>query len=110
MYRYKFDWVPDRLKSEIGHFNVFRLEDFASENARPVPFSRRDYYKISLITGRTKINYADKTLYIDQQGLLFSNPQIPYNLERLDGKTGLSHQQSRDRGIHTHCAAYGRVL
>ena len=25
-YQRKFDWMPDHLRSEIGHFNVFSLE------------------------------------------------------------------------------------
>lgn len=86
LYHYKFDWIPERLRREIGHFNVFTIEQFAGKTGKPIPFSRRDYYKISLIVGKASIHYADKTLHIDRQGLLFSNPQIPYNLERQDGK------------------------
>lgn len=87
LYKYKFDWVPERLQTEIGHFNVFNLEDFAGKAGKPVPFSRRDYYKISLILGRTDIYYADKTLKIQKKGLLFSNPLLPYNIERKDGQS-----------------------
>ncbi len=83
-YKAKFNWVPDNLKKEIGHFNVFRFEDFVGKKAKPVPYSRKDYYKISLLIGKTKIHYADKSIEINKQGLLFSNPQIPYNWERLD--------------------------
>jgi AraC family transcriptional activator of pobA len=50
-YKGKFDWVPDNLKKEIGHFNVFRFEDFTDRNAKPIPFSRRDYYKIAYSLG-----------------------------------------------------------
>ena len=81
-YERKFNWVPDDLKREIGHFNVFRFEDFTGKNARSIPFSRRDYYKISLLTGKINIHYADKTIRIDKQAILFSNPQIPYNWDR----------------------------
>ncbi|GAA3935488.1 helix-turn-helix domain-containing protein [Chitinophaga oryziterrae] len=83
-YKRKLNWVPDSLKKEIGHFNVFRIEDFVGKHARPVPYSRRDYFKISLLIGRRKIHYADKTVEIDKQALLFSNPLIPYNWESLD--------------------------
>ncbi len=27
-YKRKFDWIPDNLKSEIGHFNLFRVEPY----------------------------------------------------------------------------------
>jgi len=47
--------VPDNLKKEIGHFNVFRFEDFVGKKAKPVPYSRKDYYKISLLIGKTPV-------------------------------------------------------
>jgi AraC family transcriptional regulator, transcriptional activator of pobA len=87
-YQKNLNWVPENLKTGIGHFNVFRFEEFVGKHAKSVPYSRRDYFKVSLIIGHTKINYADKTLVIQKQGLLFSNPQIPYNWERLDGQRG----------------------
>jgi AraC family transcriptional activator of pobA len=30
-YRKKFDWIPDNLKSEIGHFNVFKLDSINND-------------------------------------------------------------------------------
>lgn len=83
-YKTKLNWVPDNIRKEIGHFNVFRLDDFVGSHAKPVPYSRKDYYKISLIIGKNKIYYADKEIEIKKQALLFANPQIPYNWESLD--------------------------
>jgi AraC family transcriptional activator of pobA len=83
-YKAKLNWVPDNIRKEIGHFNVFKLDDFAGMHPKPVPYSRKDYYKISLIIGRNKIYYADKDIEITKQALLFANPQIPYNWESLD--------------------------
>jgi AraC-like DNA-binding protein len=83
-YKSKLNWVPDNIRREIGHFNVFKLDDFAGTHPKPVPYSRKDYYKISLIIGRNKIYYADKEIEITKQALLFANPQIPYNWESLD--------------------------
>ena len=88
-YRYRFNAVPDRLRQEIGHCNVFTIEDYVAHNAESIPFIRRDYYKISLIMGPARVTYADKILSITQQGLLFSSPHIPYIVERLDdGQSG----------------------
>ncbi len=42
-YQRKFDWMPDHLRSEIGHFNVFSLEPLVGNEAKPVPYKRRDY-------------------------------------------------------------------
>lgn len=85
-YRNKLNWMPDNLKKEIGHFNVFRLDDFVGKCAKPIPYSRKDYFKISLIIGRNKYHYADKTIEIEENALLFANPQVPYNWEPLDSK------------------------
>jgi len=64
----------------LGHFNVFSRDDCALVT----PYSRRDYYKISLIIGKGKLHYADKWIYVDRPALLFSNPMIPYSWEGED--------------------------
>lgn len=76
--------MPHNLKKEIGHFNVFRLDDFTGACAKPIPYSRKDYFKISLIIGKNMVHYADKSIEMNQPALLFANPQIPYNWEPLE--------------------------
>jgi AraC family transcriptional activator of pobA len=83
-YRNKALFMPDNLKKEIGHFNVFVLDDFMGCSAKPIPYSRRDYFKISLIIGKNKVHYADKIVEIEKQVLFFANPQVPYNWEQLE--------------------------
>lgn len=83
-YKRKFDWMPDNLKNEIGHFNVFNLEPFVGDKAQPVPYKRRDFYKIMLVIGNSKVHYADKVIEVKKQALSFSNPHIPYKWEHLD--------------------------
>lgn len=83
-YTIKVNGMPENLKKEIGHFNVFRLDDFVGNICKPFPYTRKDFYKISLIIGKNKVYYADKILAIKDQGLFFANPQIPYNWEQLD--------------------------
>ena len=83
-YAVKLKLAPDAIAKEIGHFNVFKLEPFIGKGAKPVPYRRRDYYKISFIKGNNKIHYADKVIEIKKQALLFANPQVPYNWEELD--------------------------
>ena len=85
-YKEKLNWMPDNLKKEIGHFNVFKLDDFVGRHSKPIPYSRKDYYKISLIIGKNRVHYADKVMEIEHQALLFANPKIPYNWEQLDEK------------------------
>ncbi|GAB4026590.1 helix-turn-helix domain-containing protein [Spirosoma koreense] len=84
-YQSKFNWMPDNLRQDIGHFNVFRLED----SIGPHPYIRRDFYKISLIRGRNIIHYADKSIEISGTTLIFFSPQVPYTWESLStDKTG----------------------
>jgi AraC-like DNA-binding protein len=87
-YQRKFNWVPDNIKNEIGHFNVFRLDPYVGTHAKPVPYSRRDFYKITITLGNGKVYYADKVYEVKKQALTFSNPQIPYKWEHLDKITG----------------------
>ena len=82
-YQRKFDWMPDNIRNEIGHFNVFQHEPVEPGKTKPLPYKRRDFYKIMLVIGNITINYADKVVSIKKQALTFSNPQIPYNCENL---------------------------
>ena len=82
-YRDKLDWLPASLKKEMGHFNVFRLADVIGRPHGPMPYRRIDFYKISFMTGRNRLEYADKLVDINQPALVFSNPLIPYKWERL---------------------------
>lgn len=87
-YKRKFNWIPNNLKNEIGHFNVFRLDPYVGINAKPVPYSRRDFYKITITLGSGKVYFADKIHEVKKQALTFSNPHIPYKWEHLDKITG----------------------
>ncbi len=80
-YERKFEWIPENLRNDIGHFNVFRLEPFAGKS---VPYKRRDYYKVTLVNGNSHIHFADQVVEVKKQALSFSNPHIPYKWEHLD--------------------------
>lgn len=83
-YKRKFDWIPENIKNEIGHFNVFQHEKIEPGKTRPLPYRRRDFYKIMLVIGEVNMNYADKVIHVKKQALFFSNPQIPYNCDNLE--------------------------
>lgn len=70
--------------AEIGHFNVFNRESCATIGT----YSRKDFYKVSLIIGTGKLFYADKWIEIDRPALLFSNPIVPYSWEATSGQSG----------------------
>ncbi|MDR7210952.1 helix-turn-helix transcriptional regulator [Flavobacterium piscis] len=73
--------LPNGIKKEIGHFNVFDIKELLKKmkDKPAMPYDRRAYYKISLIKGKNRAEYADKIIEIEKQGLLFATPKIPYN-------------------------------
>ena len=88
-YERKFNHIPDSLRNGVGHFNVFNYNDFLGPEPKPVPYSRREYYKISFIIGNNRYHYADKVIEVDGATLIFANPMVPYNWERLsEDQTG----------------------
>ncbi|KAA0992723.1 helix-turn-helix domain-containing protein [Dyadobacter aurulentus] len=86
-YRFHFQEVPSTLKVDIGQANVFRLEDWMAPNCGEKPYSRRDFYKITLIRGHNVYHYADKSIEIKGPTLVFFNPQVPYTWEPLSDET-----------------------
>lgn len=75
--------IPDFLSPGAGQFNVFPLHNTNGKRYDCQPYSRKGYYKISLITGHTKLHYADKVLEFKHTALLFSNPYVPYAWEQI---------------------------
>jgi AraC family transcriptional regulator, transcriptional activator of pobA len=61
-------------------FNVFPIEGDGSATRT---YSRKDFYKICLTTGKSIIHYADKSFEADGTVLFFGNPHIPYSWETL---------------------------
>lgn len=84
LYLRKTGAIPDGLNNGIGHFNVFEVEPFQGKPNGPLPYQKRDFYKITVLTGNSKIEFADKTLHVPKQALVFSNPFIPYRWEHND--------------------------
>jgi AraC family transcriptional activator of pobA len=76
--------VPEGINKEIGHFNVFDFEELAKHKNASMPYNRREYYKISIISGHNRAEYADKVIDIEKNALLFATPRIPYNWQSLD--------------------------
>ncbi|WP_461453348.1 helix-turn-helix domain-containing protein [Mucilaginibacter sp.] len=84
--------LPEGSIKEIGHFNVFEAEKLFDKKTgtRIMPYSRREYYKISWLKGKSRAEYADKVIDIPESALLFATPKIPYNWVPDDGnQTGM---------------------
>lgn len=65
---------------KLQGFKAFRIDDDANSTRI---YSRKDFYKICLTTGKSKIHYANRSF--DQEGtvLFFGNPNIPYSWETI---------------------------
>jgi AraC family transcriptional regulator, transcriptional activator of pobA len=77
-------FLDDQSTQNIGHFNVFSIADMYCKKNVVMPYNRRTYYKISLIKGRNRVDYADKVVEIEEYGVLFATPKIPYRYTPLD--------------------------
>ena len=67
---------------DIGNFNVFKFEPL--ENAPKHTYRVRDFYKITLVKGKSVFHYADKSVKVEKQAIAFSDPLIPYNWEQTE--------------------------
>lgn len=72
---------PKGLHKDIGHFNIFDIAPTIEKvkATSEMPYNRRKYYKISLIRGRNRAEYADKIIAIRKNALLFATPKVPYH-------------------------------
>ena len=72
--------------SKTKNFNSeLKLKGFAvyeidSEGNTGYTYSRKDFYKVNLTTGKFVFRYADKSVETDDTFLFCANPHIPYFL------------------------------
>lgn len=63
---------------KLKGFKVYQVDDEANAGHS---YSRKDFYKINLTTGKFIFHYADKSLEANDNFLFFGNPNIPYSCE-----------------------------
>jgi AraC family transcriptional activator of pobA len=63
-----------------GQFKVVRVADLMvnRENRPAMSFDRRPFYKISLMRGRSRVEYADREAEVEGLGLWFVTSRMPY--------------------------------
>ncbi len=71
---------PLDMQREIGHFNVFDVADLmrGRRDKPPMTFDRRAFYKISLVRGRSRVEYADQAVDVEHSALWFASHRVPY--------------------------------
>jgi AraC family transcriptional activator of pobA len=65
---------------KLKGFNAFQIEN---DGGSVRTYSRKDFYKICLTTGKSIIHYADRSFEAEGTILFFGNPHIPYSWETL---------------------------
>ena len=82
---------------QVSDFNTelklkgFKVYEIDSEANSGHTYSRKDFYKISLTTGKFIFHYADKSFETDETFLFFGNPHIPYSCEAVSTKIQWLH-------------------
>jgi AraC-like DNA-binding protein len=78
-----------KIERPISEFNSeLKLKGFSAwqidsdSNATKI-YSRKDFYKICLTTGKSIIHYADRSYEAEGTVLFFGNPHVPYSWETL---------------------------
>lgn len=82
--------LSDGIQRELGHFNVFNLENIVPTNREKsaVSCASRAFYKISFLTGRSQADYPDQSIEIVYPTLIFSTPKSPFYWLPMGRQTG----------------------
>jgi len=86
-YKHKFNDFSIGIKKDIGHFNVFNLEDRIKANAVTPAYIRRDFFKIMLFQGNNTFHYGDESIPVSGNTLLLFNPNLPYTYDPVSADT-----------------------
>ncbi|WP_421753658.1 helix-turn-helix domain-containing protein [Croceimicrobium sp.] len=65
---------------KLKGFKAFQIEE---DSGATRVYSRKDFYKICLTTGKSSIHYSDRSFEHEGTILFFGNPHIPYSWETL---------------------------
>ncbi len=78
-YESRFQWIPDEIRNNFGHFNVFPLQSpVIGEGAKPLAYGRREWYNIVLVFGGGLLHCSGKQFPVKKQAIVFTNPYTPF--------------------------------
>lgn len=83
--------LPEGIQDEIGHFNIFNMSKIRQtvQNRPNEPYQCRTFYKVSLLQGHSKIEYADSIIHLSQPTLVFTTPKSPFTWLPLERQSGM---------------------
>ena len=82
-YRIFADIISSNLKSDLGHFNVVKLDQLHDAFKKCSFHARRKFFKICLMSGRNKYYYGSKTVLVEKNALIFTHPNTFYHWDLL---------------------------
>lgn len=78
-YTSRHRWIPDEIKNNIGHFNVFPLEPpHIGKEAKSLEYGRREWYNIVLVFGGGILQCSGDTFRVKDNAIVFTNPFTPF--------------------------------
>ena len=77
--------IPFSTQVKLKGFKVYKVD---VDSLAGHSYNRKDFYKISLNTGKYVFHYADKSFETDETILFFGNPRIPYSCEVISQTDG----------------------
>lgn len=79
-------------------FKVYETDGKASGGHN---YNRKDFYKVSLNTGKYIFHYAERSIETSETFLFFGNPRIPYSCEILSPNNGYTCLFTEDFLMHS---------
>jgi AraC family transcriptional activator of pobA len=82
--------LPPDMQHEVGHFSAFHLADLwrATHLQPDTPYPCRPFYKISLLSSRSRAEYANKTIEVAPDALVFLAPQVSFQWRPTEAQQG----------------------
>jgi AraC family transcriptional activator of pobA len=82
--------LPPGIQREVGHFNVFDMADLwqTTQLRAGTAYPCRSFYKISLLRSHSRAEYADQTIDIGPDTLVFSTPKVSFQWRPAEAQKG----------------------
>src|SRR6188768_4558498 len=64
----------------------FKVYEFDSKSPGGHTYSRKDFYKVNITTGKFVFHYADRSFETEGTFLFFGNPHVPYSCDLIAPK------------------------
>ena len=84
-YSIRYQWIPEEIRANLGHFNVFPLEYPAiGEGAEPLEYSRRAWYNIVLVFDGGILQCMGKEYPVKKHAVAFTDPYTAFGWKERD--------------------------